>query len=80
MKEFCEVQYGLDLPMSEITHVRGQKAHAFYASLRDEHGFTPSWNFNKVLIGKDGEIVGTFGSRTRPFSSEIVDALVPLLD
>jgi len=33
VKEFCEVQFGLDFPMTGITHVKGSKAHDFYASL-----------------------------------------------
>ena len=80
VKDFCEVQFGLDLPMTEITHVRGKDAHPFYRSLSEEHDFAPSWNFNKVLIGPDGEIVDTFGSRTRPMSPEITVAIESLLN
>jgi glutathione peroxidase len=66
VKEFCELQYGIDLPMTVITHVKGADAHPFYASLKAETGFTPQWNFNKVLIDKNGGVVATFGSNTSP--------------
>lgn len=80
VKEFCEVQFGLDLPMTTITHVRGPDAHPFYASLRAEAGFTPRWNFNKVLIGPGGQVVETYGTRTEPLSRSItaeIEALLP---
>ena len=30
VKEFCDVNFGLTMPMSEITSVRGRSAHPFY--------------------------------------------------
>lgn len=80
VKEFCELQYGIDMPMTGITHVRGSGAHPFYRSVRDEAGFSPRWNFNKVLIGPEGQVAGTFGSRVEPLSEQIteqIDALLP---
>jgi glutathione peroxidase len=79
VKEFCEVNFGLTLPMTDITPVRGREAHPFYRWLRDTHGFQPSWNFNKVLIGPEGELVGTWGSTTRPLSAPITRAIAPYL-
>ena len=32
---------------------------------------TPKWNFHKYLIGKNGELVETFGSRVSPGAPEI---------
>lgn len=75
VKEFCEMTFGLDLPMTEITSVRGPGAHPFYAWLRQSHGFTPRWNFNKVLIGADGRFVEAFGSNVRPTSRKLVQAI-----
>jgi len=79
VKEFCEVNFGLDIPMTTITPVKGPRAHPFYASLAAETGFTPSWNFNKVLIGPDGEVAGTWGSMTRPSSGAITRKVEALL-
>lgn len=66
VKDFCEVTFGLDLPMTEITSVRGPKAHPFYAWMARAQGWEPAWNFNKVLIAPDGSVAGTWGSATRP--------------
>ena len=80
VKEFCELNFGLDLPMADITHVKGSEAHPFYKSLRAEFGFVPRWNFNKVLIAPDGTVVATWGSRTKPMSIEIRKSVEALLD
>ncbi len=80
VKDFCELQYGIDMPMTTITHVKGRNAHAFYASLREEADFVPSWNFNKVLISPDGEIAAIFGSRVKPLSPKVTGAIEALLD
>lgn len=79
VKEFCEVNFNLTLPMTEITHVRGSRAHPFYRWLAQTHGFVPAWNFNKVLIGPDGALVETWGSRTRPDSAEVTRRIEALL-
>ena len=38
------------------------QAAPFYAWVREQNSWEPNWNFNKVLIGRDGRIAGTFGS------------------
>lgn len=79
VKEFCELNYGIDMPMTDITHVKGNKAHPFYKAVRDETGFEPRWNFNKVLVGPDGDIVGTWGSTVKPDSRAITGPIETLL-
>ncbi len=80
VKAFCEMNYGLDMPMADITRIKGQDAHPFYRYLRAEADFTPRWNFNKVLIAPDGAIVDTWGAGTKPMSAEITGAVETLLD
>jgi glutathione peroxidase len=75
VKDYCEMTFGLDLPMSTITHVLGDEAHPFYQWMAAEHGFVPRWNFNKVLIGADGAVLGTWGSMANPSGPEIVGAV-----
>lgn len=80
VKDFCAVNFDLDLPMTDITHVTGDKAHPFYAWVKEETGFEPNWNFNKILIAPDGEVVATFGSQTRPLSQKITRMIEDALD
>lgn len=75
VKEFCELTYGIDMPMTDITSVTGPHAHPFYRDVRRETGFAPRWNFNKILIGRDGRVAGTWGARNRPGSRKIVEAI-----
>ena len=78
--EFCEINFDLDLPMTTITHVRGDKAHPFYQWVARSAGFTPAWNFNKILIDPEGDVVKTYGSAVKPESAAItrrIEALLP---
>ncbi|MFD0979070.1 glutathione peroxidase [Tropicimonas aquimaris] len=80
VKDFCEITFGLDIPMADITHVRGPDAHPFYQSVRAETGFVPNWNFNKILVGPDGSVVETWGSVTKPESRKITRRIEALLN
>lgn len=79
VKEFCAVTFDLTMPMTEITPVRGRNAHPFYAWVREETGFAPRWNFNKVLIAPDGSVDATFGSGVEPESDQIAGRIEALL-
>ncbi|SEM66594.1 glutathione peroxidase [Pseudorhodobacter antarcticus] len=75
VKEFCEVNFNLTLPMTDITRVRGAQAHPVYGWLRDQAGFVPRWNFNKVLIDRNGAVVGTWDSAVKPDGPQITAAV-----
>lgn len=67
-KKYCAMTFGAELPMTQITKVKGQDAHPFYRWLRQERGFEPSWNFNKVLLGRDGQVIETYPASAKPLS------------
>ncbi len=79
VKEYCEANFDLTLPMTEITKVTGAGAHPFYAWVAAEAGFTPAWNFNKVLLAPDGSIVGTWGSAAAPDGPAIAGQIEAML-
>ncbi len=71
IKEFCSVNYNVTFPLFSKLHVRGREQHPLYKYLCSEetnprfaHRIT--WNFNKFLIGRKGEVCGYFGSMTKP--------------
>lgn len=78
VQEFCEVQYGLTLPMTDITRIRGSQAHPFYRWLADQ-GAVPKWNFNKALIGPDGDLISFHPSRVRPDSQLLLREIKALM-
>ena len=66
MKTFCDTRFNIDFPLTAVSHVRGTQAAPFYAWVNAQRNWQPEWNFNKVLIGRDGRIAGTFGSGDEP--------------
>ena len=77
--EFCSTEYGVDFPMFATSKVRGNKANPLYKKLIAQSGVTPSWNFNKYLISRDGKVVSTFASRVKPDSPELLSQIEKLL-
>jgi len=77
VKEFCEVNFGLTLPMTTITKVRGAGMHPFYAWARDALGAgnTPRWNFHKYLVAPDGTLTAAFSHRVEPSARELREAI-----
>jgi glutathione peroxidase len=75
VKSFCETRFDIDFPLTAISHVRGTQAAPFYAWVNAQRGWQPQWNFNKVLVGRDGRIAGVFGSGDEPDGPELSQAL-----
>lgn len=81
IKEFCEVNFNLDFPLTEKQTVKGDDAHPFFLYVRDELGddASPRWNFHKYLVTPSGRLAGAWPSRVEPGSAEIVDAIEAVL-
>ncbi|MFD7639354.1 glutathione peroxidase [Kitasatospora sp. NPDC059795] len=80
IQEFCSTTYGVSFPLFEKVEVNGAGRHPVYARLTEvadasgEAGDV-QWNFEKFLVGADGEVVGRFRPRTEPESPELVAAI-----
>ena len=77
--EFCSTEYGVNFPMLATSKVRGPKASSLYKKLIKESGYSPSWNFNKYLISRDGTVASTYGSKVKPNSIELTTKIEELL-
>ena len=73
--EFCQVNYGVTFPMAEKISVKGSDKHPIFKWLEAKTGRTPSWNFCKFLITKNGEVVNFFPSKVSPLDSAITKVL-----
>lgn len=75
--DFCEVNFDVDFPLTSKTTVKGPDAHPFYQWAAQELGAenAPQWNFHKYLIGRDGKLIQSFDSRTKPDDAELVSAV-----
>ena len=70
---FCDATFGLTLPMTVITSVRGEGAHPVYAALA-EQGFVPAWNFDKALI-EGGRLLASYRSGAAPDGPAVTRAI-----
>ena len=77
IKDFCEANFGINFPMTEKIDVIGKDAHPFYKWAKKNHGIgaIPKWNFHKIIIGKNGKVVDTFASFTKPTSDKFLNRL-----
>ncbi|BDC98348.1 glutathione peroxidase [Persicobacter psychrovividus] len=81
IKKFCTGNYGVSFTMMEKVSVKGADQNALYTWLsdKDKNGWNdqaPNWNFNKYLINEKGELVKYFGSKVKPMSPELVNAIL----
>ena len=81
VKEFCDVNFNIDFPLSAITKVKGENAHEIFKWAKENHGNSavPKWNFFKILINKEGKVEETFSSLTKPTSEKIIRKIEKLL-
>ena len=82
VKEFCEVNFNINFPLTEITDVKGDNAHEIYKWAKVNYGKSavPKWNFYKILINKEGKIEDTYASLTSPTSKKITKKIESLLN
>ena len=81
VKEFCQVNFNINFPLTTITDVKGKNAHELFKWAKDNYGKSamPKWNFHKILINKEGKVENTFASITKPMSKKIIKAIENIL-
>jgi glutathione peroxidase len=80
IQTFCQSNYGVSFVMTEKIDVKRENQHPLYQWLTDESkngktSTTVKWNFQKYLVGKNGEYVDYYYSVTKPMSSKITKYL-----
>lgn len=62
IKRFCEATFDVTFPLADKQSVIGPDAHPLYRWAAAQTGplGTPSWNFHKILIGRDGRVIDWF--------------------
>lgn len=80
IKEFCESKYKVTFPMFAKIEVKGDNQEPLYKYLTDKKlhpdtGGEISWNFNKFLIDKDGNVIARFSSKDTPESETVTSAI-----
>ena len=70
IKEFCEMNYGVEFPLFSKIEVNGDAAHPLYKFLKSEKGGllgdSIKWNFTKFLVDKQGNVIERYAPTTPP--------------
>lgn len=78
--EFCEKNYGVKFDMLGKVDVNGKDAAPLYKHLtakKSDPDFSGkiTWNFEKFLFNRDGQVVARFTPKTKPDAPEVVKAI-----
>ena len=80
IKEFCESKYKVTFPMFAKISVKGDDQHPLYNFLtaketNPKFAGDISWNFNKFLVNRKGEVVARFSSKDKPDGEAVMQAI-----
>jgi glutathione peroxidase len=80
IEQFCSTKFGVKFDMFAKVAVKGESTAPLFDHLQSkesnpEFGGAIKWNFNKFLIGKNGEIIGRFEHKVEPTSPEVKAAI-----
>jgi glutathione peroxidase len=75
IKTFCTTSYGVTFELFAKVHAKGANQHPLYAKLTAAPQGAVSWNFEKFLVSKTGEVVRQFRSSVKPDDPELIAAI-----
>ena len=80
IQTFCSTTYGVTFPLTEKVDVNGDERHSLYTQLTpvaDAEGVNGDirWNFEKFLVGRDGNVIARFSPMVTPDAPELVSAI-----
>ena len=74
IQSFCKLNYGVDFPLLEKQEVNGKDRSALYRQLIGQ-GPDVKWNFEKFLVGRDGQVKARFASAVEPSDPALREAI-----
>lgn len=77
--EFCKNTYDVKFPMFAKSSVSGKDANPLFKMLISKTGASPKWNFYKYLIDRNGNIVESYNSLSKPDGKSITSEIEKLL-
>ncbi|HEV7720175.1 MAG TPA: glutathione peroxidase [Iamia sp.] len=80
IQTFCSTTYGVTFPIMEKIDVNGDDRHPLYAELTrtadaEGHDGDIRWNFEKFLIGPDGQVKARFAPQVEPEDAQVTTAI-----
>jgi glutathione peroxidase len=80
IEKFCTSKYNVTFPMMSKIVVKGDGIDPLYKYLTSKDTNPKfsgeiTWNFEKFLVGKDGQVAARFPPRTKPDDPKLVEAI-----
>ena len=75
IKEFCSLKYGANFELFNKVHAKGSTTEPYTTLNKTEPVGDVSWNFEKFLVGKDGNVIARFQPGIQPSDEELVAAI-----
>ncbi len=79
IKKICLANYSVSFITSSTMNVKGGDAHSIYKWINDEYNRKPKWNFYKFLFDRNGHLVDSWSSMTKPNSKKITNKIDSLI-
>ena len=79
IKKICLVNYGVGFVTSSPMDVKGSNTHPIYAWIEEVYDEKPKWNFYKYLFDRNGELLKSWSSMTKPDSLKITKLIDQLI-
>jgi glutathione peroxidase len=79
---FCRSEYDVTFPLSSKLEVNGPRRHAVYHFLTSAASGIPgdiSWNFEKFLIGREGQVLKRYPPETKPRDNGLLQDIAEAL-
>jgi glutathione peroxidase len=78
---FCQSKYDVTFPMMSKISVAGKDQHPLYAYLTKESPVPGkiTWNFNKFLLDRQGNVIARFDSKVKPDDPALIAQIEALL-
>ena len=76
--KFCKRNFGVTFPMLKKQNVNGENRSALYRFLVSSSAGQNRdirWNFEKFLVGRDGQVLARFPSSTSPSDAGLIKAI-----
>ena len=80
IQQFCRINYGVTFPLFAKIEVNGDGACPFYKYLtsldtKPKGSGKIDWNFEKFIIGRNGQVVARFAPKTKPDAPEVIKVI-----
>tara|TARA_Y100001968_G_C19447086_1_gene766021 strand:- start:3446 stop:3928 length:483 start_codon:yes stop_codon:yes gene_type:complete len=75
IKEFCSTNFGVNFEIFNKVHAKGITTEPYTTLNKTDPTGDVSWNFEKFLVGKNGDVIARFEPSIQPLSEELVTAI-----